>query len=324
MWNDKGNFYTAQYSSTPPHGKDYATGDQAADEAASMMEKQGMPDAHLIWKSDRTGYFTVWSGLDVSNKTVAAVGFGDTAGEAKVSGLAAIRKAGAKAQLFIAHRYTSYGKDFIYGSPVLPDLDDSAVESEDIGFFSPDGKFALATAHSRGFKLRRMDLVDLKTFQRVIEFAMPTALAGSIVWSDDSQHLAFFGEERAYADTWVYKLQEGKWLRMPLPDRETFPAPDLTLKRGERLFDTRNDVVRPKAWTSSTDLDLERVLDVTVEKDYENVATITAITSLTIHFDTDDTANISGAAQSRTRQEIAKSKKKDLPAQSATAQPAVQ
>ena len=323
MWNAKGRFYVAQYSSSPPHGKDYATGDETAEAVAKTMEKQGVTDAQLIWKSDRTGYFSVWNGLEASGNMVAAVGFGHTEGEAKVDGLAAIRKAGAKSQFFIAHRYTSHGSDFIVGSPVLPDLDDSAVESEDIGDFSPDGKFALSVSHSRGFKLRRMDLLDLQTFERVIEFAMPMALAGSVVWSADSQRLAFFGEERAFADTWVYKLQDGKWLQIALPDRETFPDPDLGLKEGERLFETKNDVVRPKAWTSSSDLEIERVLDVIVEKNYERVAAVTAILSLTIHFDADDTASITSVAQSKTRQEIAKPKKQnDLPAKNTIAQPA--
>ena len=282
------------------------------------MEKQGVTDAQLIWKSDRTGYFTVWNGVEASGNIVAAVGFGPTEAKAKVDGLAAIRKAGAKSQFFIAHRYTSHGSDFVFGSPLLPDLDDSAIESEDIGYFSPDGRFALSISHSRGFKLRRIDLVDLQTFERVIEFAMPMALAGSIVWSADSQSLAFFGEERAYADTWAYKLQDGKWLRMRLPNRDTFPDPDLSLKSGEEILETKNDVVRPKAWTSSSDLELEHVVDVIAEKNSERVAAVTAILSLTINFHTDDTANIT-AASPTVRRPARKSKKRatsptDLPA----------
>jgi hypothetical protein len=323
MWDFKGHNYVSQYSSTPPGGDDYVTADQAAESVAKVIKKQGEADCLLIWKSDRTGYFALCTGLTDKKQMVVAVGYGATEGEAEADGLPRVRQAGATSGFMISHRYTSYGADAKKDSPPLPDLSTSAIQTQDIDSFSPDGKLALCTSHSRGWKLRRLDLIDLQNFNRVIEFAMPMALFGSVTWSSDSKRLAFFGEERAYGDTAVYRSDDGKWIPILLPDRDTFPEPDLGLQEGERIFETRNDAVRPKAWTASNDLELERILDVVVEKNFQRIATVTSVTSVTIHFDADDTTNITSVAQSKTRKEIAKPKKpNDLPAKNVTAQPA--
>jgi hypothetical protein len=322
IWDADKRLYTAQYSSTPPGGRDYQTGDQAAAAVEATMKKKGVANPVLIWQSDRTGYFSVWSATNAVNKAIAAVGFGHTEAEAKAQGFTEIRKAGAKSDLFIAHRYTSHGSDYVPGSPLLPDLDDSAVENEGIDFLSPDGRYALSTSHSRGWKLRRMDLVDLQTFERVLEFGMPMALTGSVTWSRDGQRLAFFGEERAFGDTNVYQFESGKWNAVPLPDRSQIPDPPLPLNPGERVLKTKNDALRPKAWLESGDLELEHVVDVVLEKNFEAVAMVEATTSLTIHFDSNDGPSIVSVAQNTTRKAIEQPPNaRDLPAKNVKASP---
>ena len=301
MWNPAKQNFEATYSSTPEGGKDYLTEEQAVTVVEKMMRKEKAVDPVMVWKSDRTGYFAVWTGLTAANVMVAAVGYGTTENEAKLNGLAEVRKAGAKSQFFIANRYESYGHDYAPGSPPLIDLTTSPVVNEEITCLSPDGHLALRTAHSRGWKFRRFDLVDLQTFQLPLELGAPTVLFGSIVWSENGQRLAFFGEERTYGETSVYFLEDGKYIPVALPERDQFPDPELGLKPDEQIFKTTSDVVRPKGWLKSGDLEIEHKVEVVVEKNFEQTGTAEATTTMTIHFDAGKNATIVGVAQAATR-----------------------
>jgi hypothetical protein len=304
IWDPVSKSFVASYSSTPEGGKDYLTGEQALDSVRHTMQKKGVADPVVVWKSDQTGYFAVCTGITETNKTVAAVGLGRTEAEAKVNGLATIRKAGAVKSLYIANRYESYGTDYQAGSPPLTDLTTSPVENEDISSLSPDGHLALCTAHSRGWKLRRLDLINLDTFTAVLELGTPTNLYGSIVWNADGKSFAFFGEERAWGDTTVYFLQDTKWAPVATPGRDKFPDPEFELKPGEHIFKTLNDAVRPKDWLKSGDLELEHIVTVVVDHFGEKIATVDALTTMTVHFDETKTAGIVGVAQETTRKPI--------------------
>jgi len=235
---------------------------------------------------------------------VVAVGFATTEVASKLDGLAGLRKEGAEKQLFIAYRYASYGHDYVATSPPLDDLTASPVENEELNSISPDGHFALRTAHSRGWKFRRFDLVDLRTFDLKLELGAPTVLFGSIVWSEDSRRLAFFGEERTYGETTVYFVEDGKYTQVALPDRDKFPDPELGLQADEKIFKTTSDMVRPVDWTKSGDLEIEHKLEVVVEKNYQQVATAEATTTMTIHFDEQKNATIVGVSQASMRHAI--------------------
>ena len=257
---------------------------------AKTMRKQGVIDPVPVWKSDRTGYFAVCSGINAKKETVVGVGVGATEAESKMHGLEQLRKAGAQTALFIAHRYESYGTDYAPNSAPLVDLNTSPVENEEISSFSPDGRLGLCTAHSRGWKLQRLDLVDTRTFEQLLELGAPTTLYGSISWSEDGKRFAFFGEERAWGDTSVYFLEDGKYQPVALPEREKFPDPELAVKPDEYVLKTINDVVRPKAWLKSGDLEIEHVVAVMLDKDNEKIATVEGVTTMTIHFDDAKTA----------------------------------
>ena len=313
MWNQAKQDFVAEYSGTPQGGKDYMNEEQAVESVQKTMRKQRVVGPVLVWKSDRTGYFSVWTGLSAGKTSVAVVGFGATEVEAKVKGLAELRKAGAKSQFFIAYCYSSYGQDYVATSPPLADLSTRAVVNEEISSFSPDDHFALRTAHSRGWKFRRFDLVDLQTFEYPLELGAPTDLFGSIVWSQDAQRFAFFGEEAAYGETAVYFREGGKFVRVALPERDKYPDPELGLAADERVFKTKNDMVHPKDWLESGDLELEHKVAVVVEKHYEQIATVEATTTLTIHFDEGRNPSIISVAQQNTRKQLAaKPRAKDL------------
>ena len=301
MWNPTARHFVAEYSGTPEGGKDYLTEDQAQESVEKLMLKQKAVNPVAVWKSDRTGYFAVWTGVTAANVTVAAVGFGTTETAAKLKGLEEIRKAGAKTQLFIAYRYSSYGHDYVPTAPPLDDMTASPVENEEIGSLSPDGRFALCTSHSRGWKLRRFDVIDLQTFKILLEVGMPTTLFGSVVWSADAQRFAFFGEERAFGDTSVYFLEDGKYVPVALPERDKFPDPEFNLAPDERNLKTTNDSVRPNGWSKTGDLELEHKVEIVVEKNFKQVATAEATATMTIQFDAGRNATITSVAQTTTR-----------------------
>lgn len=304
MWNAAKQNFVAEYSGTPEGGKDYLTEEQAETSVDKIMRKQKAMDAILVWKSDRTGYFAVCTGVTAGSKTVAAVGFGATEVESKLNGLTELRKAGAQSQFFIAYRYASYGHDYAPKDPPLNDLTASPVETEEISGISPDGHYALRTAHSRGWKFRRFDLVDLRNFDLVMELGAPTVLFGSIIWADDSQHFAFFGEERAYGATTAFALQEGKFTPLALPESSKFPDPELGLQADEKLFKTTSDMVRPSFWTKAGDLVIEHKVEVVVEKNYHQVATAEGTTTMTIHFDGMGNGSIVAVSQTSERTPI--------------------
>ncbi len=304
MWNPAKQSFVAEYSGTPEGGKDYLTQEQAELSVEKIVRKERAVDPILIWKSDRTGYFAVCTGVTGENKTVAAVGFGKTEVESKLDGLAELHKAGAQSQFYIAYRYASYGHDHAPKDPPLDDLTASPVENEEISSISPDGHYALRTAHSRGWKFRRFDLVDLRTFDLLLELGTPTVLFGSIVWSDDAQHFAFFGEERTYGTTTVYAMQEGKFTPLTLPDSSKFPDPELGLQADEKLFKTTSDMVRPSNWTKSGDLVIEHKVEVVVENNYRQVATAEGTTTMNIHFDGMGNGSIVGVSQESSRKPI--------------------
>jgi hypothetical protein len=304
MWDPVGRRFVAEYSSTPTGGKDYLTGEQAMESVQKTMRKQGVIDPVPVWKSDRTGYFAVCSGLKANKETVVAVGVGATEAESKVHGLEQLRKAGAETGLFIAHRYESYGTDYAPGAPPLIDLNTSPIENEEISSFSPDGRLGLCTSHSRGWKLQRLDLLDTKTFEQLLELGTPTTLYGSILWSEDGKRFALFGEERAWGETSVYFLEDGKYRPVAMPERDKFPDPEIGLKPEEHIFKTTNDAVRPKGWLKSGDLEVEHIVVVMLDRDSEKIATVEAVTTMTIHFDEAKTASIASVAQATTRKPI--------------------
>ena len=251
MWDSVGRHFVAEYSSTPIGGKDYLTGEQAMESVQKAMRKQGVIDPVAVWKSDRTGYFAVCSAFNAKKETVVGVGVGATEAESKVHGVEQLRKAGAVTGLFIAHRYESSGKDSPPDAPPLIDLNTSPVENEEISSLSPDGRFALSTAHSRGWKLQRLDLVDLQSFDLLLELGTPTTLYGSdLLVGGWGKRFAFFGEERAWGDTSVYFVEEGKYKPVALPRCaiSAFPDPELELKPDEHVFkdDPSTMRVRPK------------------------------------------------------------------------------
>jgi hypothetical protein len=317
MWDPIGRRFVAVYSSTPEGGKDYVTGEQAMESVQKAMRKQGVIDPVPVWKSDRTGYFAVCSGINAKKETVVGVGVGKTEAESKVHGLEQLRAAGAETGLYIAHRYESYGSDYTPAMPALVDLNTSPVENEEISSLSPDGHLALCTAHSRGWKLQRLDLMNIQTFEPLLELGSPTTLFGSIVWSEDGKRFAFFGEERAWGETNVYFLEDGKYELVAMPERDKFPEPELEMKPGEHILKVINDAVRPKAWSKSDDLEVEHVVSVMLDKDNEKVATVEAITTMTIHFDENKTASIASVAQTTTRKAI----EPDLSKKASTAKP---
>ena len=307
MWDPVGRRrFVAEYSSTREGGKDYLTGEQAMEAVQKTMRRQGVIDPVRVWQSDRSGYFAVCSGVkcekgDRRGRWAWAQTEGGIQG---LHGLEQLRKAGAKTGFFIAHRYESYGTDYAAEAPPLVDLNTSPVENQEISSLSPDGRLALGTSHSRGWKLQRLNLLDTQTFEELLELGTPTTLYGSVIWTEDGKRFAFFGEERAWGDTSVYFLEDGKYQPVTLPDREKFPDPELELKTDEHVFKTINDAVRPKAWLKSGDLEVEHAVVVMVDKYSEKVATVEAIATMTIHFDEAKTASIASVAQATTRKPL--------------------
>jgi len=117
---------------------------------------------------------------------------------------------------------------------------------------SPDGKFALRiTKEDEGWSAAIIDLKDkngvlgLEVYQNQSEVFIKQ---GHLVWSKDSQRVAYFEPDRRGGSTTVYFRTGSKFEQVELPD---IPECKNSSKEGETRVKTVEATTAPQKWLSS-------------------------------------------------------------------------
>ena len=160
---------------------------------------------------------------------------------------------------------------------------------------SPDGKFALRiTQEEEGWGAaiidlkNKKDVVGLEIYQNFTEEA-------HLVWSKDSQKVAYFEPDRRGGSTTVYFRKGSEFEEVTLPYGD-FPACDEKpgeKDSGDKYLKTVEATTRPAKWLSSGDL----VLEQHSESEMESGATRNCGQTITIAFSADHKASVKSAKQ---------------------------
>ena len=161
---------------------------------------------------------------------------------------------------------------------------------------SPDGRFALQiTKDEQGSTAAIIDLkgtadfVDLDIYQNYTEQM-------HLVWSKDSQRVAYFEPDRRGGSTTVYFRNGDKFENVDLPDIPECKTPPL--KEGETHVKTIESTTQPQRWTTPNTLVLKVRSDELMEKgDEQRDETCTQI--VTVIFDSNHKASVQSAKRVR-------------------------
>ena len=157
---------------------------------------------------------------------------------------------------------------------------------------SPDGKFALRiTKEEQGWSAAIIDLkgkgdvVSLELYQSYTEQA-------HLLWSKDSQRVAYFEPDRRGGSTTVYFRKGDKFDAVDLPELPECKKPPP--KEGENYVKTIETTTNPQQWLSSGALVLKVHLDDLMEKG-EKQWSRTCSQIVTIAFDSSHKASVQSA-----------------------------
>ena len=160
---------------------------------------------------------------------------------------------------------------------------------------SPDGKFALrVTKEGEGWGAAiinlksKQDVVGLEIYQNFTEDA-------HLVWSKDSQRVAYFEPDRRGGSTTVYFRKGLEFEEVLLPYGD-FPACEEKPSEeddGDKYLKTVEATTSPVKWLDSGEL----VLEQHSESEMENGGTRGCGQTLTIAFDSDHKASVKSAKQ---------------------------
>ncbi|HJT44977.1 MAG TPA: hypothetical protein VJ721_01780 [Chthoniobacterales bacterium] len=156
---------------------------------------------------------------------------------------------------------------------------------------SPDGKFALEiTKEEEGWSAAIIDLknksttVSLEIYQNYTEEA-------HLVWSKDSERVAYFEPDRRGGSTTVYFRNGDKFDVVELPE-----LPDCKIRRanGEEHVKTIESTTKAQKWLSSGALELKAHSDELMEKG-DNQYSKTCTQIVTVAFDANRKASVQSA-----------------------------
>ena len=162
---------------------------------------------------------------------------------------------------------------------------------------SPDGKFALRiTKEEDGgwgaaiIDLKsKVDAVGLELYQRgFIEQA-------HLVWSKDSQRVAYFEPDRRGGSTTVYFRKGSKFEEVSLPFGDTPECDEKPAKSGDSYVKTIEASTRPLKWLRSGELVVEEHSEALMESG----ATQSCGQTITIAFDSNHKASVQSVKQEK-------------------------
>jgi hypothetical protein len=158
---------------------------------------------------------------------------------------------------------------------------------------SPDGRFALQiTKDEQGSSAfitdlkRKADSVDLEIYQNYTEQM-------HLVWSKDSQKVAYFEPDRRGGSTTVYFWKGDKFEAVELPE---IPECKNAAKEGEEHVKTVETTTKPQQWLSSGALVLKVQIGDLMEKG-DNQYARTCAQIVTITFDSSYKASVQNVKQ---------------------------
>jgi len=158
---------------------------------------------------------------------------------------------------------------------------------------SPDGKFALRI--SKDEQGGSAAIIDLKSKDEVVtlEVYQNNTEEAHLVWSKDSQRVAYFEPDRRSGSTTVYFRNGSKFEEVTLPDIPECKNPS---KEGETHVKTVETTISPQKWLSSDTLVLRVNLADLMEKGGKQWAR-TCAQIVTVVFDSSHKASIQSAKQ---------------------------
>jgi hypothetical protein len=156
---------------------------------------------------------------------------------------------------------------------------------------SPDGRFALQiTKDEQGSSAFIIDIkgkadsVDLDIYQNYTEEM-------HLVWSKDSQRVAYFEPDRRGGSTTVYFWNGDKFEAVELPDIPECKSP---AKEGETHVKTIESTTRPQKWSNPNTLVLKVRSDELMEKE-DKQRDQTCAQIVTVVFDSNHKASVQSA-----------------------------
>ena len=158
---------------------------------------------------------------------------------------------------------------------------------------SPDGKFAIRiTKEDEGWGAA---IIDLKNKEEVValEIYQNFTEDAHLVWSKDSQRVAYFEPDRRGGSTSVYFRKGSKFEEALLPDNEIPECKEKPSETdsGDNFVKTIEATIRPVKWLRSGDLILEQHS----ESLMESGATRSCGQTITIAFGADHKASVKSA-----------------------------
>lgn len=170
----------------------------------------------------------------------------------------------------------------------------SSLQAEDkdvIRDKSPDGKFALQiTKDEQG---RSAAVIDVKSKANVVDLDVYQNFTEEmhLVWSKDSQRVAYFEPDRRGGSTTVYFRNGDKFEAVELPE---FPECQIRAAKGETVVKAIESTTKPQKWLGSGGLMLKEHSDVLIEKG-DNQFSRTCTQIVTVVFDSSHKASVQSA-----------------------------
>jgi hypothetical protein len=160
---------------------------------------------------------------------------------------------------------------------------------------SPDGNFSLllTTQQDGAFKVELIEIASHRVMLQLTPIGHPWIDDSRLLWSDNSQRVAFFRDSRRGGKTTVYFRNDTGFKEIPLP---SLPDCNRALKPRERISKDIAFGVAPRRWLKSGAL----VLDV----DYEwttSRGSLQCVETVIVTFDGQHTGAVRGVTRKITR-----------------------
>ena len=160
---------------------------------------------------------------------------------------------------------------------------------------SPDGKFALRISKDEGGGSAA--IIDIKSKDEVVtlEIYQNYTEEAHLVWSKDSQRVAYFEPDRKGGSTTVYFRKGSIFEEVSLPEIPECANP---AKQGETRVKRGETTISPQKWSSSDTLVLRVLLADLMEKgENQRVQTCTQI--VTVVFDSNHKASVQSVKRAK-------------------------
>ena len=166
---------------------------------------------------------------------------------------------------------------------------------------SPDGKFALRVtkAEPGGAAVSDAAIIDLKSKEEVVglEIYQNYTEKAHLVWSKDSQRVAYFEPDRRGGSTTVYFRTGSKFEQVELPSFDFPECKHSAANKDATRVKTVEATTSPQKWLSSGALVLKAYSEDLMDKGPEKICTLL----VTIAFDATHKASMQSVTEVKSR-----------------------